>query len=179
VKRPAVFLDRDDTLNIDPGYLSDPGSVRLFSDVPEGLSRLKERGFLLIVLSNQSGIGRGYFTQEEAEAVNAKINTLLPGKAAIDAFYFCPHTPEEECSCRKPSPGLLDAACRDYEIDLERSFMVGDKESDILLGKYAGLETVLINRSSRKAGSQADKEAGSFQEAVEWILDRFSRKDNS
>jgi D-glycero-D-manno-heptose 1,7-bisphosphate phosphatase len=179
VKRPAVFLDRDNTLNIDPGYLSDPGAVELFPDVPEGLARLKERGFLLIVLSNQSGIGRGYFTRKEVLAVNRKINALLPDKAAVDAFYFCPHTPEAGCSCRKPAPGLLEEACRDFEIDLGRSFMVGDKESDILLGKTAGLETVLVNRGTHKRDSQADKETASFGEAVAWILSRCPGEDNS
>ena len=179
MKRPAVFLDRDNTLNIDPGYLSDPDSVELFPDVPEGLARLKERGFLLIVLSNQSGIGRGYFTEKEVMSVNEKINALLPEEASIDAFYFCPHTPEAECSCRKPAPGLLEAACRDYDIDLGHSYMVGDKESDVLLGRQAGLGTVLINRSPGKRATEADREASSFAGAVDWILTHFSREDNS
>lgn len=179
MKRPAVFLDRDNTLNIDPGYISDPQAVKLFSDVPEGLAGLKKRGFLLIVLSNQSGIGRGFFTRNEVQAVNSRINALLPAEAAIDAFYFCPHTPDEGCPCRKPATGLLEAACRDFEIDLSRSFVIGDKESDILLGKSAGLGTVLVNRSPEKRESQADKDASSFREAVAWVLSRFPGEDNS
>lgn len=179
MKRPAVFLDRDNTLNIDPGYLSDPDALELFADVPEGLARLKKCGLLLLVLSNQSGIGRGYYTAADARAVNAKINAILPREAAIDAFYFCPHTPEEGCSCRKPAPGLLEQACRDFDVDLNRSFMVGDKESDVLLGRQAGLKTLLLNREGLKRETEADKEVSSFREAVEWILSRFPSEDNS
>jgi len=145
----AIFLDRDGTLNEDPGYISDPESVKLFSETGEALSLLKKNSFLLIVISNQSGIARGIMKSEDVDNVNSKINHLLSKHGVqIDAFYYCPAHPdfnsEEECKCRKPSPKLVFEAVKDFNIDLKKSYFVGDTVSDVNCGKNAGLKTILV-----------------------------------
>ena len=145
----AVFLDRDGTLNEDPGYISDPEQVVLFSDTGDALALLKKYGFLLIVISNQSGIGRGLMKSEDVDAVNEKINQILSEyKVKIDAFYYCPAHPdyssEEECECRKPSPKLLLEAASEFNVDLQSSYFIGDTIADIQCGKNAGIKTILV-----------------------------------
>lgn len=146
---PAVFLDRDGTLNEDPGYLSDPDKVVLFPDTVSALALLKAYGFLLIVISNQSGIARGFISEKDVDAVNNRINSMLSEyKVKIDAFYYCPAHPdyssEEECGCRKPSPKLLFEAAEEFNIDLKKSYFIGDSVSDIQCGKNAGIKTILV-----------------------------------
>jgi D-glycero-D-manno-heptose 1,7-bisphosphate phosphatase len=146
----AVFLDRDGTLNEDPGYLGEPDKVKLFPDTGEALSILKNKlNFKLIVISNQSGIARGLITKENVNAVNRRVNELLADyNVKIDAFYYCPYHPdfnsEEECSCRKPSPEMLFKAADDLKIDLSKSFFIGDAVSDIGCGINAGVKTILV-----------------------------------
>ncbi|MGE5681730.1 MAG: D-glycero-alpha-D-manno-heptose-1,7-bisphosphate 7-phosphatase [Bacillota bacterium] len=145
----AVFFDRDGTLNIDPGYIGDPGLVELFPGTAEAIAELKKFGFKIIVISNQSGIARGYFTAVEVEAVNEKINSLLREKnTEIDAFYYCPYHPDfnnkEDCKCRKPSPYLVLKAADELNIDLKDSYFAGDSLSDIECGKNAGIKTILV-----------------------------------
>lgn len=146
----AVFLDRDGTLNEDPGYLGDPDKVKLFPDTGEALSILKNKlNFKLIVISNQSGIVRGLITKDDVEAVNNKINELLNDyNVEIDAFYYCPYHPEfnteEECSCRKPSPEMVLKAAKDYNVELDESYLIGDAVSDIECGINSGIKTILV-----------------------------------
>ncbi len=146
----AVFLDRDGTLNEDPGYLGDPAQVKLFPGTGEALSLLKSKlNFKLIVVSNQSGIARGLISEKEVDAVNSRINELLKAEnTAIDAFYYCPHHPDfssrEAAECRKPSPAMIFKASKDHNIELNGSYFVGDTPSDILCGQNAGLKTVLV-----------------------------------
>ncbi len=146
----AVFLDRDGTLNEDPGYLGDPGKVNLFPGTGKALSLLKNQlNFKLIVISNQSGVARGLLTVEDVKSVNRKINDLLAADGvAIDAFYYCPYHPDfsspEKCGCRKPSPEMVLQAAEENDIDLEKSYFVGDAVSDIECGANAGLKTVLV-----------------------------------
>jgi len=145
----AIFLDRDGTLNEDPGYISDPNKIVLFPETGEALSVLKKFGFLLIVISNQSGIARGLMTSKDVDAVNDKLNLLLSEyKVKVDAFYYCPAHPDysngEECECRKPSPKLVFEATREFNIDLTKSYFIGDSVSDIYCGKNAGLKTILV-----------------------------------
>jgi D-glycero-D-manno-heptose 1,7-bisphosphate phosphatase len=146
----AVFLDRDGTLNDDPGYLDNPDKVILIPGTGEALSELKNKfKFKLIVISNQSGIDRGLITKESVEAVNRKVNELLKDfNVSIDAFYFCPAHPDfstpDECKCRKPSPELVFKSAKDYNVDLNKSYFVGDSESDILCGINSGVKTVLV-----------------------------------
>ncbi len=154
---PAVFFDRDNTLNYDTGYLSNPDLVELFDGVGEGIFNLKNNfGFKIVVISNQSGIARGFFTEKEVSAVNNKINLILKKdfNTKIDAFYFCPSHPdfstEEETKCRKPSPMLVVKAANELNIDLSKSYFVGDKVSDIECGINAGVKTVLANYKNDK-----------------------------
>lgn len=146
----AVFLDRDGTINEDPGYLGDPEKVRLFPGTGKALLSLKTRlNFKLIVVSNQSGIARGLISNRDVNAVNSRINELLKkDNVSIDAFYYCPHHPDfssrEETECRKPSPLMVFQAAKELNIDLNGSYFVGDTAADILCGINAGLKTVLV-----------------------------------
>jgi|SRR5690554_673161 len=146
----AVFLDRDGTINDDPGYLGEPDKVKLFPDTGEALSILKNKlRFKLIVISNQSGIARGLITKEDVEAVNKRINELLSNSnVQIDEFYYCPYHPDfntaEECSCRKPSPKLVFEAAEKHNINLSESYFIGDAVSDIECGMNAGTQTILV-----------------------------------
>lgn len=160
MKNRAVFLDRDGTLNFDPGYLGDPDKVKLFPGVSKGLSRLKKNNFLLIVISNQSGVTRGLITEEDVKAVNIRINEILKAdNISIDAFYYCPYHPEfdppDKCECRKPSPQMVLQAAEDFQIDLSKSYFIGDTQSDIECGINAGVKTILVkyNKSNSKINS--------------------------
>ena len=151
MKKRAVFLDRDGTLNEDPGYLGNPEDLILFPDTGPSLSLLKNKNhFLLIVISNQSGIARGLISDADVVSVNNELNKKLSEfNVQIDAFYYCPFHPdfnsEDECACRKPSPKMIIDAASDFNIDLSKSYMVGDSELDILAGINAGVKTVLVN----------------------------------
>ena len=173
-KRPALFIDRDGTLVEEVNYLSTVEKTRLVNGAAEALGRLKELGYLLIVVTNQSGIGRGIFDEAAMHAVHDHIQSELDG--AIDAFYFCPHLPCDACLCRKPSTGMIRSACDEFEIDLGRSWMVGDKNSDIEAGRNAGLRSALVLTGYGAVHSQDLKHApdiiaSDFAEAVRQMLD--------
>jgi D-glycero-D-manno-heptose 1,7-bisphosphate phosphatase len=141
-KRPAIFLDRDGTLIEEVNYLSRVEDLRLFPFSAEAVKRLKNAGYLIVVVTNQSGIGRGIYTEADMQAVHDAIQKRLDG--AIDAFYFCPHLPDDGCDCRKPKTGMIDAAVRDLQIDLQESWMIGDKKIDVETGVNAGMRTALV-----------------------------------
>ena len=145
----AVFLDRDGTLNHDPGYISNPDDLRLMDGVPEALRLLKDAGFLLVVVSNQSGVGRGLIPSEALSRVHARMNALLleAGAPPRDCFEVCIHHPDEKCICRKPSPELLHRASLSLKIDLKKSFMVGDRRIDLEAGRAAGCQASLLVRT--------------------------------
>jgi D-glycero-D-manno-heptose 1,7-bisphosphate phosphatase len=139
----ALFMDRDGTVMVDIGYPRTPDEVELLPDAPETLARLRELGLKLVVVSNQSGVGRGLVTADEAASVHARfVAALLAHGVELDAAYYCPHAPDAGCSCRKPSPELLERAARDLDVELGESFMVGDKESDLEAGRRAGCMTI-------------------------------------
>jgi histidinol-phosphate phosphatase family protein len=143
--RPAVFLDRDGTLIEDVGYPRDPEAVRLLEGAPEALAALRRAGFALVVVSNQSGIGRGLVTRDEARAVHDRfVRELRAHGVELDDVRYCPHSPEDACACRKPAAGLLLDSARELGLDLGRSFMVGDKPDDVEAGRAAGCRTVLL-----------------------------------
>lgn len=150
-KIKAVFFDRDGTLiHEKPGtYLSDPAQVRLYAPVPRALTRLQQAGFVFFIVSNQSGIGRGYFTEKEVQAVHARLRRLLH-PVAIQDIVFCPHAPDEKCTCRKPGTLLGQQLIQKYHIDPARSFMVGDKKADVLFGQKLGLRAVLVTTANGK-----------------------------
>ena len=168
---PAVFLDRDGTLMHDSGYVGDPANVRLFDGVAAALARLKERGFLTIVVTNQSGIARGYFTEADFHAVQARFEELA-GPGLIDAVYFCAEHPDNASERRKPGSGMLLEAARDFGIDLASSWMVGDRSGDIEAGRRAGARGILVRtgEGTTADGAGAAFVAADFTEAVEFIL---------
>jgi D-glycero-D-manno-heptose 1,7-bisphosphate phosphatase len=138
----AVFLDRDETLNPDSGYINHPDLLTLFPWVAAELALLKQSGFSLVVVSNQSGIGRGLITWDQLSEVHAKLDRLLFEAVGIhiDHFEICPHHPDVNCTCRKPKPKLILDAASFLKVDLERSFMIGDRKSDYEAGVAAGLK---------------------------------------
>jgi histidinol-phosphate phosphatase family protein len=143
--RRAIFFDRDGTLIYDTRYLSSPDDVRLLPGAIETLRYFRERGFLLVVVSNQSGIGRGYMTEEQAHSVDARFRELLAeGGITLDGVYYCAHAPGSGCACRKPEPGMLYTAAEDLGIDLPGSFIVGDKVTDCQAGRAAGCSAILL-----------------------------------
>jgi histidinol-phosphate phosphatase family protein len=138
-------LDRDGTIVVERHYLSDPKLVELIPGAASGLRRLGELGWGRIVVTNQSGIGRGYFSAEQALAVNRRMEELLAlDGASIEAIYLCPHTPEDRCRCRKPEPGLAIRAAGDWAFDPKRCVVIGDKPCDIELGLGIGATSVLV-----------------------------------
>ena len=147
----AVFFDRDGTLiHEKPGtYLSDPAQVRLYAPVLAALKRLAKAEFQFFIVSNQSGIGRGYFTEKEVNAVHQHLQTLLK-PAVIEEIVFCPHAPDQACLCRKPGTLLGEKLIKKYDIDVQHSFMVGDKKADVLFGQKLGLRAVLMTTANGK-----------------------------
>lgn len=141
----AVFFDRDGTLIEEKGFLGDPEEVSLIPGAVEALKIAKAMGFLRIVISNQSGVGRGYFGIDEVKAVNKRLEELLREKGTeVEDFFFCPHAPEEDCMCRKPRPGLLLEASLKYAIDLKSSYMIGDREGDVGAIASMGGKAILV-----------------------------------
>src|SRR5882672_1617334 len=133
---PAVFLDRDGTLLTERGYLSDPARIHFYPGVFGSLRKLEREKFKLVVLTNQSGVGRGYFALRALERVNrAFLKKLSSNRVRIAGLYFCPHRPNAGCPCRKPKPGMPRRAARELHLDLKRSFVIGDQASDMRLAK--------------------------------------------
>jgi D-glycero-D-manno-heptose 1,7-bisphosphate phosphatase len=167
----AICLDRDGTLIEDVGYPRDPAKVRLVAGAAEALGILKNHGFLLVLISNQSGIGRGIITQQEADRVHQRvIQNLAAEKIMLDGAYYCPHAPEAGCGCRKPSPGLLHQASLELGFTLARSYMIGDKPSDVEAGWRAGCRTIHLRRGAVGFLPTVDAVACDWAQAVRWIL---------
>ena len=167
----AVFIDRDGTIIEDADYCSHPKQVKAFPGVPEALRRLKSKGFKLIVITNQSGIGRGFFSVDQYRAVESEVSRQL-GHGLIDATYFCPDVPGQHSSHRKPSPGMILQAKGEHQIDLARSFFIGDKEIDVECGRNAGVRTIRVQTGFDRdvSGSAADWTAEDLPAAAEIIL---------
>jgi len=148
----AVFLDRDGTLNEEMGYINHASRFRLYPFVPEALSIFKECGFKLIIVTNQSGIARGYFTEELLKEIHDFMHeSLAESSIEVDAVYYCPHHPDadiemykKDCGCRKPKPGMIEKAKQEFNIDLSSSFMIGDRWKDVEFGKQLGLKTIMV-----------------------------------
>lgn len=169
----AVFLDRDGVLNPDFGYTYKVQGATLFADVLPSLQQLSRSGFRLVVVSNQSGVGRGMYRAEDVDRFHERLRSiLLDGGVTIPAshFYFCPHTPADSCTCRKPAPGMLLAAAHNHELDLRASYLIGDKETDIKAGRAAGVTTTLLNRSGGNIITEADYFSPSLIHAAHLIL---------
>lgn len=144
-RRRFVALDRDGTLIVDHPYLSDPEQVELIPGVAEALRKLRQIGLGLVVITNQSGIGRGYFDHEGLDLIHQRMRQLLQEHGLyLDGIYFCPHIPQDQCQCRKPEAGMMELAAQELDFDPRSSFMVGDQASDIELGRRTGATTFLV-----------------------------------
>lgn len=188
MNRPAIFLDRDGTLIEDREYIREPGQVALAPRAAEGLRAMRELGFPLYVISNQSGIARGILTERDLRAVNLRMIAVLAKEGAtVDGMYFCPHHPEGseplyrvDCECRKPKPGLLHQAAGEHGLDPARSFLVGDSVRDLLAGRSVGSRTILVlTGNGRKTLGEgpthpdADFIASDLMDAAGWIRQRI------
>jgi D-glycero-D-manno-heptose 1,7-bisphosphate phosphatase len=175
VLSPAVFIDRDGTIMRDADYCSDPKQVKIFPGVPEALKRLKSKGFKLIIITNQSGIGRGLFSFDQYRAVEREVLRQL-GDRLIDATYFCPDVPGQHSTYRKPAPGMIIEAAREHHIDLARSFLIGDKEIDAECGHNASVRTIRVRTGFEHdtTGSTANWIANDLPAAAQIILDQQS-----
>jgi len=183
--KPAVFLDRDGTLIEDVGYLDRLDRIALFPWTVDAIRALNRGGFLVVVITNQSGVARGFFTEAFVEETHRHLSgRLAAGGARIDAYYYCPHHPDgtvaayrRQCDCRKPASGLVDRAVRDLDLDPARSFVVGDKWLDVGLARAAGARGVLVRTGTGAAeearprpGISADAIVDNLAGAASWIL---------
>lgn len=183
----AVFLDRDGTINEDVNYLSDPEEFRMFPTVAEGIRLLNEASFLVVVITNQSGIARGFLTRETLTAIHQRMESELRAEGArIDGIYYCPHHPDDRCTCRKPGTALLERAVVDHDIDPTQSFFIGDRMTDIEAGQKVGCKTVLVPEDSHLvekerslSSASPDFEADRFLDGVMWILNRDCESSRS
>jgi D-glycero-D-manno-heptose 1,7-bisphosphate phosphatase len=185
---PAVFLDRDGTIIEEVGYLDRPERVQMFPWSSDAIRSLNRAGIPVILVSNQSGVARGFFDQGTVDRVHTRMADILrEGGAAIDAYYYCPHHPDGKvapfaraCDCRKPAPGLVHRAVREFGIDPLRSFTVGDRWLDVALGRSVGARGILVRTGYGFAeegrppeGLAADAVVNNLVEAVGWILSRL------
>ena len=175
----AVFFDRDGTIIEEVNYLSKIEQVKILSNSPSAIKLLNDNGFLVIIITNQSGVAREYFSVEDLENVNKHLKSeLLKNGAKIDAIHYCPHHPDDGCECRKPKIGLINKAEKEMNIDLKSSFLVGDKISDVQAGLTAGLKSILVLTGYGKEEKakiddmnvKVDFIASDILSAVLWIL---------
>ncbi|MGH7251558.1 MAG: lipopolysaccharide heptosyltransferase II [Nitrospiraceae bacterium] len=177
----TIFMDRDGTLNRDTGYVKTPEELELFPGVVEAVARLNQAGARVVLTTNQSGVARGLFTTAALDAIHARLRALLEaGGASLDAIYYCPHHPDDACSCRKPQTGLVDRAVSDLGLDPSRAYVVGDQNRDMELARRIGARSVLVTTgpTSQEAltllksnGLRPDRVATGLEEAVDWILE--------
>ncbi len=175
----AVFVDRDGTLNQDSGYVTSPDQLVLFPGVPEAIARLNQLGVLVLMVTNQSAIGRGMMTIEDLESIHVRLASLIrPYGASIDGIFSCPHHPQDGCGCRKPERGLIDQAVERFSLDLSKCYLVGDKRSDLEVAKKVAIPGVLVLTSPYSKGAIQARDEGevpiehvaeSFAQAVDWI----------
>jgi D-glycero-D-manno-heptose 1,7-bisphosphate phosphatase len=178
----AVFLDRDGTIIEDVGYLDDCSRIKFLPRVSEAIKLLNKSGFKVIIVTNQAGVARGYFTEDTVKEINRYTQESLAKQGAfIDKIYYCPHHAEgtieeykKDCNWRKPNPGMIEEAAREFEIDLENSFAIGDKSIDIEAGRRAGCKAILLASKGHpnKEGEipLPDHIATDLYEAVQWLM---------
>lgn len=194
MKQPAVFLDRDGTINEQMGYINHISRFHLLPGVPEAIRLLNEHGYLVILVSNQSGVARGYFPVELVHEVHAQLKALLRAHdARLDEIFFCPHyatgeIPEysKPCDCRKPRPGMVRKAVERFEIDMENSYMIGDRHTDIEMAERCEVKGILVKTGYGlgdlkyvfpKLGLKPAYIATDLLDAARWII--RSRRENS
>jgi D-glycero-D-manno-heptose 1,7-bisphosphate phosphatase len=184
-KRKVVFLDKDGTINVDKGYIINPQQIELTSKAGEAIASLNRQGIPVIVITNQAAIGKRLLTIETFEKINEKLwSDLQDFNAYYNALYYCPHNPEidVDCLCRKPRPGLILQAAKDFNADLSASFMIGDKLTDIIAGQRSGCKTVLLLDGHGKKQEKLHLPDGqpspdficdTLADAIDWILTRL------
>ena len=179
-QRRFVLLDRDGTINVEKHYLNDPDELELLPGAGEGLRYMMKLGLGLVIITNQSAIGRGYFTMERLEEIHDRLRKLLADEGVVlEGIYICPHDPTREiCVCRKPMPGMVEQAVRDFGFDPASAFMIGDKVLDIQLGQAVGATSILVRTgygrdSERQGGGVADFIADDLREAARFIETRL------
>ncbi|MDZ4835340.1 MAG: HAD family hydrolase [Candidatus Melainabacteria bacterium] len=186
-QKPVVFLDRDGTLNVESGYIRDLNDLQLIDGAADAVRKLNSSGIAAVLITNQTGAARGYYSEDHIRNLNAKLVKLLKDQQAfLDDVYYCPHLPDgtveqytQTCDCRKPAPGLVEQAYNEHpELDRTRSFVVGDKATDVELASNCGAKSILVETGYGKqvqAGEYQwkvtpDYQTDSIVEAVEWIL---------
>ena len=179
MKNIAVFLDRDGTINEEKNFISKPEEVILIPKSANAIRELNKLGLKVFVISNQSGIARGYFTEHDLHKINERLIRLLSEENAyVDKIYYCPHLDEDNCNCRKPKPGMLLQAENEFGIDLNNSFVVGDRFVDVDAGKNAGAKTVLVKTGygeqsfnwGKENNQFADFTAQNLYEGIQYII---------
>lgn len=168
-----VLIDRDGTINVEKHYLSDPDQLELYPGVAKAIRRLNQLGLGVAVVTNQSGIARGYFDLARLEQIHDRLYTLLGEECAVvDGLYICPHGPDDDCDCRKPLPGMVNQAVAEHGFDPAQSFMIGDKEVDVELGHAVGAKSFLVRTGHGPKfveGTKADYVVDDLPKAVEVI----------
>jgi histidinol-phosphate phosphatase family protein len=177
--KPAVFVDRDGTVAVDVHYCRRPEDFRLLGGAGEAIALLNGAGLPVVVVTNQSGIARGFLSWPTLEAIHQKMRAeLVKFGAVVDAVYACPHHPDDGCDCRKPRPGLLRRAAAELGLDLGRSYMIGDREMDVLVGRACGCATLIVDTGPEPPSDAAiramapDHHARDLPDAVRWIVQR-------
>lgn len=175
-KRRAVFLDRDGTIIEDVPYLFEPEKVRLIKGAGEAIKIFNRLAFMVVVVTNQSGVRRGYFKDADVAAIHGRLNSILDYEGArIDDYFYCPHEPQDGCACRKPETGMVDRAVNEYSLDVENSYVIGDKASDLWLANSVGATSILV-RTGHGLETENDKSikagfvARDILQAAEWIM---------
>ncbi|MEG3110053.1 MULTISPECIES: D-glycero-beta-D-manno-heptose 1,7-bisphosphate 7-phosphatase [Pantoea] len=174
-KVPAIFLDRDGTLNVDHGYVHEIDNFQFIDGTIEALQELKKMGFALVVVTNQSGIARGMFTEDQFMTLTEWMDWSLADRDVdLDGIYFCPHHPEgsveayrQQCDCRKPQPGMLLSAQEELDIDMASSYIVGDKVEDMLAGQAAGVGTKVLVRTGKPVTAEGEA-------AADWVINSLA-----
>ncbi len=183
--RRFVLLDRDGTINVERNYLSDPDQLELYPGVGPALRRLRRLGFGIVVLTNQSGVARGYFDLATVDRVHARLRRMLAAEEAeVDGIYLCPHGPEDDCGCRKPLPGMVEQAVADWGFDPRQAFLIGDKAVDIDLARAVGATGILVRtgwgaRAEREGKCTPAAIVDDLPAAVAWIERTAGRQDRT
>jgi len=182
--RSAIFVDRDGTLCFDRHYMSDPDGLEFIPSVVDGLVTLAQLGLPIIIVTNQSGVGRGYFTEETLSRIHARLLSMLSEKGIqITDIFHCPHVPGTGCGCRKPAPGMLFEAAQKHGIDLAQSFVIGDRMMDVEMAHAVGARGILVpevgdqykvGHEIEQSTEEPDFKADTFLEAALWLMDRMS-----
>ncbi len=186
MKNKAIFLDRDGVINVEKSYIRSPKELIIYNHVAHSVHKLKQAGFLVIMITNQSGIARGYLTEKTLKAIHRKIEkTLSVENTSLDGIYYCPHHPKKgaihkyirACDCRKPKPGMLIQAAIDFNIDLSKSYFLGDSDTDMIAAKSANCAAVGVKQGHKMDESKCDYLFENLEDFTNWLLSNIESKD--